>query len=114
MLKKKSPEQRAEALLRQFLTPDQIKDWEENRGFNVVGSSGTLYRLNPYAGRFHDRLVSTAGYGYHVWPRGVEEIKADWALGMLLYLTNDDRRVVYVACRDMVYASYYYPKEYEK
>lgn len=95
------------------MTLDQKRDWIKNRAFNVKGKSGSLYRLAPYEDRYHHRLVRYDGTGLHAWPRNVENIKADWALGMMLYLVNNDAEVSHVACHDYVYDPTKLPKEYK-
>lgn len=89
---------RAEGLLREHLTPGQLKDWAQNRAFNVRGSQGGLYRLTPgFHGRHSSVVRHSDRLGIAVWPVDLL-IEADWALALMLYFKADEETVVYSGC----------------
>lgn len=98
-------EERAEGLLRDYLTPEQLKDWRQHRAFNVRGSSGSLFRVSPSNRGRHVSVIRKQGnvkgwgLGIAAWPIGLD-IEADWALAMLLYLKEDENLVVRTGCHD--------------
>jgi hypothetical protein len=89
--------ERAEELLRRFLTPEQIKDWEAHLGFTVLGSDRQLYRVAPGHKLPHSRLVRDDGFGTDVYPIETR-IAADWALAMMFYLQDNAPNVVQTGC----------------
>lgn len=110
--------ERSEALLREYLTPEQLADWEGNRAFNVRGSDGSLFRLTPALHGSHSSVVrrgpvrptdpneakyyaspdGTHGLGICVWPHGLQVVPADWALALMLYLQANEDQVVRTGC----------------
>jgi len=88
---------RAEALLRRFLTPAQVREWESKQQITVRGSLGSKFRLRPYRHTRHDSVVREDGFGTSVWPIDIY-IAADWALAMMLRLENNEADVVRSGC----------------
>jgi hypothetical protein len=113
--------ERSEALLLEYLTPEQAKDWKRYRAFNVRGSDGGLFRIRPSRSGYHQSVVrltppGTAvdryqlayqqviggrAYGTAVWPIGLQ-LSADWALAMLLYLQSNEQQVLESGCHGWV------------
>lgn len=89
---------RAEGLLLDHLTPEQATDWMQNRAFNVRGSQGWLYRLDPGKSPHWWSIAREDGLGTAAWPVGLD-IPADWALAMMLYLQANEVRVLGVGCQ---------------
>jgi len=95
--------ERAEALLRRFLTPEQIEDWEKNQQITVIGSKGGEFRLTPSQSGYHRSVVRKKGFrsyrslGIAVWPIRLN-IAADWVLALKLYLEADENNVVSTGC----------------
>ncbi len=90
-------ERRAEELLLTMLTPEQAEDWKANKAFNVRGSAGNLWRINPKQNGSHAAMIRQDGHGTAVWPIGLE-IKADIAIAMLLCLGDSESNVYRSGC----------------
>jgi hypothetical protein len=92
--------ERAETLLRRFLTPEQAAEWEKYQRLTIKGSDGALFRIWPKHVGYHQSVVRK-GYrealGIAVWPIGLT-IAADWALAMKLYIEHDAHNVVNSGC----------------
>lgn len=95
----KESEQRAEQLLASYLSPGQLEDWKRNRGFDVHGSNGRLYRINPMRANSWDAVVRDDGWGTDVYPCGLK-LAADWALAMMLHLKAHASEVERSGCHD--------------
>jgi hypothetical protein len=89
--------ERAEKLLRRFLTEQQIADWEEHRSIVVTGSAGGKYQLTPVWSPNHRAVVREDGLGISAWPEGLT-IQADWLLAMVLWLQANEAHVVGRGC----------------
>lgn len=98
----RDPESRAEKLLREFLTPEQLEDWVQTGGFNVRGANQRLYRIVSRSRTYQlSQVVNDAGHATNVWCQEVAQIPADNALGLMLYLQNDPALVARSGCMDM-------------
>lgn len=96
---------KAEGLLAEMLSPDQLKDWESNRAFDVRGSDGDIYRI-VYSGPYSATgVVNRFGMRSNVWPNGLT-VPADQAIGMLLYVMNDAEKAYRTGCHDAVSGGY--------
>ncbi len=89
--------ERAEALLRRFLTNKQAREWKHHQTITVTGASGKEWLIKPRSSGNHNAVVCESGLGVCVWPRDIN-IAADWALAMLLYLQADDTHVTHAGC----------------
>jgi hypothetical protein len=93
--------ERAETLLRRFLTPEQLVDWDERGSVVVIGSAGNQWRLTPRYAPQHASVVRSDNVGVSVWHRGLE-IQADWLLALLLELQADEHTVFDRGCKATV------------
>src|SRR5580765_832330 len=90
-------DQRAEQLLRRYLSEQQVFEWEQSRSIVVRGSHSSLFRLTPSLSGFHDSVVREDGLGIAVWPIGLD-IAADWTLAMMLRIEANENKVVSAGC----------------
>lgn len=100
-----TPDQLAEELLAQFLTPEQQLQWDRHQYFDVETRPGIWFRVAPGRAQTYGAIVREDGLGICVWPIGLD-IKADWALAMLLYLLDNDHTVVDSGCHGWMGISY--------
>jgi len=99
---KKEAIAKAEALLRRFLSDEQIDQWERYQSILVEGDTKEVFRLTPGFYPAHNSVVRKVDeLGISVWPIGLT-IAADWVLAMMLYLQNDADLVVNSGCKSWV------------
>jgi len=98
---RKQAVERAEMLLRQYLTNEQLEDWEAHGSIVVKGSLGHLFRLTPRYSGYHKSVVREDHLGIAVWPIGLD-IPADWVLAMMLRLEAHEDKVVEAGCHGRV------------
>ena len=87
--------QKAEALIREWLSPMQLHDYEKRRKFCVVGSAGGRYLIAPQCIRHLDT-------GEHICfapEKSAALPVADVMLACKIALENDEIGVLKVACR---------------
>jgi hypothetical protein len=90
-----TPWQRGDMLLRLHLIPEQEKDWERTRMFNIRGADGKLYRITPDATQYSER----ESYGFFVYPCDESLPAPDRILAMKLHLEHSVKQMLEEACR---------------
>ena len=87
--------QKAEALIREWLSPAQLHDYEKRRKFRVAGSAGGRYLIAPH-------YILDLDRGEHICfapeKSGALPV-ADVMLACKIALENDEVGVLKVACR---------------
>jgi len=87
--------QKAEALIREWLSPEQLRQYEEWRKFEVTGSAGGRYLITP-------AYIHVLNTGQHICfvPDNFSVLPAaDVMLARKIALENDEVGALKVACR---------------
>jgi hypothetical protein len=95
---------RAEVLLREHLTPDQLVDFDTTKGFNVLGSDNEWYRINQLT--LYDSITATeshnvsdsVGITYCTFPFAYDMPWPDIMLAQKLFLETDADKYMRQSC----------------
>lgn len=90
--------ERSEEHLRTFLNEEQLEDYDETGSFNVIGESGTVYRINQKSQKNIDVLDDEGNVTKRLCTVPDEHIPmADHMVSQLLLITENEERFLEIA-----------------